>query len=230
MAKVFCVEDDEGIRELVCCALRTGGYDAVGFESAEPMLERLGKETPSMIILDIMLPRTDGLTLLKQLKADSAYRNIPVIMVTAKTAEIDKVAGLEAGADDYISKPFGVMEFLARVKTVLRRTGSAPAAQEAKAPVRYKELTMNYSRRTAEVNGKELQLTYKEFELLYYLMLNNGLALSRDVIMDNIWGFDFEGETRTVDMHIKTIRQKLEALGCENYIKTVRGVGYKFGG
>lgn len=209
MAKVFCVEDDEGIRELVCCALRTGGYDAVGFESAEPMLERLRTETPSMIILDIMLPRTDGLTLLKQLKADRAYRTIPVIMLTAKTAEVDKVAGLEAGADDYISKPFGVMEFLARVKTVLRRTGSAPAAQEAKAPVRYKELMMDYSKRTAEVNGKELQLTYKEFELLHYLMLNNGLALSRDVIMDNIWGFDFEGETRTVDMHIKIIRQKL---------------------
>jgi len=197
----------------------------IGFEDSEGLYKELKKKIPSLILLDIMLPKTDGMTILKELKKDSLYRDIPVIFITAKSMELDKVKGLESGADDFITKPFGVLELIARVKAVLRRAGDKVEEQDI---IEYKGLAIDCSRRTVFYDGSPAALTYKEFELLHYLMLNSGIVLSRDKILQKIWGYDFEGETRTVDMHIKTIRQKLDIVGCPNYIKTVRSAGYKF--
>jgi two-component system alkaline phosphatase synthesis response regulator PhoP len=221
---IYCVEDDNGIRELISCALKSGGYSVKAFPEAKPFYEELDKASPSLVLLDIMLPNEDGMTVLGKLKADLKYRDIPVIMLTAKSSEIDKVSGLESGADDYITKPFGVMELLSRIKAVLRRT----ARQEDESEVlSIREVSLDASKRIVTVNGQEIPLTYKEFELLMYLMRHVSIAVSRDKLMDRVWGYEFAGETRTVDMHIKTIRQKLEAAGCTDFIKTVRGVGYK---
>ena len=191
---------------------------------AKPFYEELETSQPSLILLDIMLPNEDGLSVLSKLKADPKYKDIPVIMLTAKSSEIDKVSGLELGADDYITKPFGVMEMLSRIKAVLRRT----ARQEDDSEVlTIREVSLDVSKRIVTVNGQEVALTYREFELLMYLMRHVSIAVSRDKLMERVWGYEFAGETRTVDMHIKTIRQKLEAAGCTDIIKTVRGVGYK---
>ena len=191
---------------------------------AKPFYEELETSLPSLILLDIMLPNEDGLSVLSKLKADPKYKDIPVIMLTAKSSEIDKVSGLELGADDYITKPFGVMEMLSRIKAVLRRT----ARQEDDSEVlTIREVSLDVSKRIVTVNGQEVALTYREFELLMYLMRHVSIAVSRDKLMERVWGYEFAGETRTVDMHIKTIRQKLEAAGCTDLIKTVRGVGYK---
>ena len=191
---------------------------------AKPFYEELETSQPSLILLDIMLPNEDGLSVLSKLKADPKYKDIPVIMLTAKSSEIDKVSGLELGADDYITKPFGVMEMLSRIKAVLRRT----ARQEDDSEVlTIREVSLDVSKRMVTVNGQEVALTYREFELLMYLMRHVSIAVSRDKLMERVWGYEFAGETRTVDMHIKTIRQKLEAAGCTDLIKTVRGVGYK---
>ena len=224
MPTIYCVEDDNGIRELLSCALRSGGYGVKAFPMANPFYAELEANQPSLILLDIMLPNEDGLSVLSKLKADPKYKDVPVIMLTAKSSEIDKVSGLELGADDYITKPFGVMEMLSRIKAVLRRT----ARQEDDSEVlTIREVSLDVSKRIVTVNGQEVALTYREFELLMYLMRHVSIAVSRDKLMERVWGYEFAGETRTVDMHIKTIRQKLETAGCTDLIKTVRGVGYK---
>ena len=224
MALIYCVEDDDGIRELVSCALKSGGYDVKAFPKAKPFYEEIKNNPPSLVLLDIMLPDEDGLTILSKLKKDSRTAEVPVIMLTAKTSEIDKVSGLEMGADDYISKPFGVMELLSRIKAVLRRSGKLSSDSEI---LTIGGVSIDSARRICTCNGKEVVLTYKEFELLMYLMRHQSIAVSRDKLMEMVWGYEFVGETRTVDMHIKTLRQKLEAAGCDDLIKTVRGVGYK---
>lgn len=218
---IYIVEDDENIREMECYALKNSGFEVVGFDEGNSFFETLEKRLPLLVVLDIMLPGDDGLEILKKLKANDRTKNLPVIMVTAKTAEIDAVRGLDSGADDYITKPFGIMEFISRVKAVLRRS-----LKEEKADMGFGEICMDDKKRMVTACGKVCELTYKEYELLKYLMNNNGIVLSREMIMDKVWGTDFEGESRTLDMHIKTLRQKLGDAG--SYIKTVRNVGYKF--
>lgn len=223
MTKIYCVEDDESIRELISYAMKSAGFACQGFESGAPFKEALSHEAPpDLVLMDIMLPGEDGLALLDGMRADSATRNTPVIMLTAKTSEVDRVRGLDRGADDYICKPFGVMELISRVKAVLRRCAGSVADI-----IRYRNLTLSYDQRTVEVDGRSVKLTYKEFELLYFLLSNQGMVLSRDRMLQTIWGYEYEGETRTVDMHIKTLRQKLEVQGCADLIVTVRGIGYK---
>jgi len=219
---IFVVEDDENIREIVIYALRSAGFEASGYETGEELLAAIDAGLPSLIILDIMLQDDDGLTILKKLRNIPITRKLPVIMLTAKNSEYDKVKGLDMGADDYISKPFGVMELIARVNAVLRRGG-----MEKRERLEISGLSLDYARREVHASGEPVKLTYKEYELLYFLMLNAGLALSRDKIIETVWGYDFGGESRTVDMHIKTLRQKLGAAG--KLIKTVRNVGYKLG-
>jgi len=224
MRLIYCVEDDAGIRELITLALSTADFEILGFEERDSLYAQLKKRVPDLILLDLMLPKTDGMTILKELRKDSNYCDIPVIILTAKSMELDKVKGLESGADDFITKPFGVLELLARVKAVLRRSGKKAAENDV---LEYSGLVLDYNKRTVLYNDNPVNLTYKEFELLHYLMLNKGIVLSRDKILSEIWGYDYEGETRTVDMHIKTIRQKLDAAGCPNYVVTVRSAGYK---
>lgn len=228
MTTIYCVEDDHGIRELVTCALQSGGYGAEGFSDARTFFDRLTVQKPALILLDIMLPDLDGIGILKRLRTDDATRTIPVIMLSAKSTEIDKVTGLENGADDYITKPFGIMELLSRIKAVLRRTGDGKNTSKQ---LIIQGLVIDQDKRTATYQGQELLLTYKEFELLTYLVRNRNTAVSRDRLLEEVWGFQYEGETRTVDAHIKTIRQKLDAVGCgSELIRTVRGYGYKIGG
>lgn len=224
MACIYCVEDDEGIRELISCALKSGGYEVKAFEKAVPFYEALKTRQPALILLDIMLPDEDGISILTNIKKNEIYSDIPVIMLTAKSSEIDKVTGLEAGADDYITKPFGVMELLSRIKAVLRRTKKDETTSNI---ISVGRLTLNFQKRLVKYDEKNVVLTFKEFELLAYLMQNQGIVLTREKLMEKVWGFDFEGESRTVDMHIKTLRQKLEQAGCVDIIHTVRGVGYK---
>ena len=202
---IYCVEDDANIRELVVYTLRSTGFEACGLEDGKALKKALKEELPELILLDIMLPGEDGIELLGNLKADEKTRNIPVIMVTAKGTEYDKVKGLDLGADDYVAKPFGMMELISRIKAVLRRVGR----QEH-------EVT---------VEGNIVQLTLKEYEMLRRLMENPNVVLTRDQLLEEIWGYDFDGETRTVDVHIRTLRQKLGAAG--ETIETVRGVGYR---
>lgn len=220
MASVYIVEDDVNIREIERFALKNSGFCVEEFESGLELFCRMEKELPSLILLDIMLPCEDGLDILAKIRSGSRTASIPVIMVTAKTSELDKVKGLDLGADDYLTKPFGVMELISRVKALLRRAGRA----QAETGLCVGGIRLDGDRRTVEAGGKPCELTYKEFELLKYLMLNRGIVLSRDRIMDRVWGFEYEGESRTVDMHIKTLRQKLGAEGA--CIRTVRNVGY----
>ncbi|MGM9612860.1 MAG: response regulator transcription factor [Butyricicoccus sp.] len=221
MQTIFCVEDDSNIRELVVYALHASGFEAEGFECAAALYERLEQSLPDLLLLDVMLPGEDGVTTLKNLRQNPHTASLPIILLTAKNAEYDKVLGLDSGADDYVTKPFGVMELLSRIKAVLRRAGtSAPGDHLAIGPV-----SLDVSRRAVTVEGEAVSLTFKEFELLHYLLQNPGLVLSREKIMAAVWGFDFEGESRTVDMHIKTLRRKLGEAG--SLIVTVRGVGYK---
>ena len=222
MYKIFIVEDDENIREIVIYALNSAGFEALGFETGEEFLLKINEEFPSLVILDIMLPKEDGLSILKKLRSANKTKEIPVIMLTAKNSEFDKVKGLDLGADDYISKPFGVMELIARVKTVLRR-GKQESKQGDELSIA--GLRIDNARREVIADGESVKLTFKEYELLHFLMLNSGIVLSRDKIMETVWGYDFEGETRTVDMHVKTLRKKLG--GCGKLINTVRNVGYK---
>jgi len=225
MKLVYCVEDDEGIRELVSCALKSGGYEPIGFGTAKQFFDQIQKELPELIILDIMLPDESGIFILKKLKENTAYSEIPIIMLTAKTAEIDKVVALETGADDYITKPFGIMEFLSRVKAVLRRVNKNEDNSDSIFVLN--ELCVDTQKRTVLYKESEIHLTLKEFDLLVYLLKNKDLVVSRSDILEKIWGFNYQGETRTVDMHIKTLRQKLENSGCIDMIQTVRGIGYK---
>lgn len=224
MALVYCVEDDDGIRELISCALISGGYEVGAFDCAKPFYEQIQIRKPDIILLDIMLPDEDGISILKKLKAKENFAEIPVIMLTAKTSELDKVTGLEAGADDYVTKPFGVMELLSRIKAVLRRSSKYSPESDT---ITVNGLVVDTSKRIVSYNNVEVSLTYKEFELLTYLMKHKSIAVTREKLMDKVWGFNFEGETRTVDMHVKTLRQKLEGVGCVDMIKTIRGVGYK---
>ena len=222
-ARVYLVEDDESIRELVLYALASSGYEARGFERADAFWEACDALAPSLVLLDIMLPGDDGLAILRRMKESVRTADIPVIMLTARATEYDKVKGLDAGADDYVTKPFRVMELLSRVRAVLRRAGPG----EEPAPLLYGEVSLDPGRRAVTAAGEPVALTYKEFELLAFLLKNQGLVLTREKIMERVWGFDYEGESRTVDMHIKSLRHKLGA--CGEIIRTVRGVGYKIG-
>ena len=220
MPEVFVVEDDEDIREIVLYALTSAGFDATGFETSDEFFTAIESGLPSLVLLDIMLPQDDGLSILKRLRSIARTKTLPVIMLTAKNSEYDKVKGLDMGADDYISKPFGVMELISRVNAVLRRTGSEQGDK-----IEISGLSIDNARREVRSDGETVKLTFKEYELLHCLMLNTGLVLSRESILASVWGYDFEGESRTVDMHIKTLRQKLGKSGA--LIKTVRNVGYK---
>lgn len=221
MATIFIVEDDINIREIERYALKNSGYDVEEFESGAELFERVNKVIPSLILLDIMLPNEDGLDILGKLRANRATAEIPIMMVTAKASELDKVKGLDQGADDYITKPFGVMELISRVKALLRRT--QPVVRED-AQIQHGDIVIDNDKHAVYLEGTPCELTFKEYELLKYLMVNKGIVLSRDKIMNQVWGFEYEGESRTVDMHIKTLRQKLGAHG--SCIKTVRNVGY----
>jgi two-component system alkaline phosphatase synthesis response regulator PhoP len=218
---IYCVEDDKNIRELVVYAMKSGGYQAEGYADAEEFFAGLEIAKPSLVLLDIMLPGTDGLSLLSKLRNKKDTRDIPVILLTAKGSEYDKVQGLDAGADDYIAKPFGVMELLSRVRAVLRRSTPESGSQE----LRVGPLLLSAEQRRVLLENEELTLTFKEFELLQHLMRNENLVLSRDKLLETIWGYDFEGETRTVDVHIRSLRQKLGDFA--DLIDTVRGVGYR---
>ncbi len=220
MATIYVVEDDVNIREIERYALKNSGYEVEEFESGAEFFKRLKERIPTLILLDIMLPDEDGLNILSKLRADKNTAKIPVMMVTAKASEMDKVKGLDTGADDYITKPFGVMELISRVKALLRRTSSS----QDEALLQYGDIVIDNDKHAITVKGQNCELTYKEFELLKYLVINKGIVLSRDKIMNQVWGFDYEGESRTVDMHIKTLRQKLGDVG--SCIKTVRNVGY----
>jgi len=220
---IYCVEDDPNIRELIIYTLKTGGFEAKGFSDSISFFNEMKTKFPSLILLDIMLPGTDGLTILKKLKENAATSDIPVIMLTAKGTEFDKVQGLDMGADDYITKPFGVLELISRVKSVLRRVEPKTKNNVLKAG----DITMDTAKRMVMAGNTEIKLTAKEFELLYYLMSNVDIVLTRDKLLDKIWGFDFEGETRTLDVHIRSLRKKLGKYG--KAIETVRGVGYRMG-
>ncbi len=223
MFKVYCVEDDENIRQLIVYALKNSGFQAEGFENGERFLSKVYNYIPDIILLDIMLPGENGLEILEKLKCDSTLKDIPIIMITAKTSEFDKVRGLDMGADDYVAKPFGVMELISRVKAVLRRTNISSPSNN----LFFNGISIDYKKRIVRVDDKIINLTYKEFELLYFLLKNKDIVLTREVLMNEVWGFDFEGETRTVDVHIATLRQKLGEKG--NLIQTLRNVGYKVG-
>ncbi len=221
---IWCVEDDASIRDIEVYALQSTGFEAKGFEDGDSFLSALKTELLELVILDVMLPGTDGIEVLKILKNTAEYVDIPVIMATAKGAEFDKVDGLDLGADDYLVKPFGMMEMISRVKAVMRRCKPKTVSHILQSS----GLSINLDQRTVTINGEKISLTYKEFELLSLFMRNVGLVFSRDTLYNEIWGIDFVGETRTVDMHIRTLRQKLGDYG--DMIETVRHVGYKFGG
>lgn len=221
MSLIYVVEDDKNISEIETFALKNVGYDVESFLTAKSFHEAIRSNSPDLILLDIMLPDEDGLSIISSLRKNTETKDIPVIMVTAKSSEIDKVKGLDAGADDYMTKPFGVMELISRVKALLRR--SKPATNPDRVLV-LGEVVLDRDRHAVLVENQAVELTYKEFELLQLLMLNAGIVTTRERILDKVWGTDFEGESRTLDMHIKTLRQKLGSHG--NMIKTVRNVGY----
>lgn len=220
---IFCVEDDQAIRDLMIYALNAAGLDATGFEDGSSFWEAIKTETPQLVMLDIMLPGEDGIAILKRLRGNPSTSHVPVILATAKGTEYDKVFGLDLGADDYLAKPFGMMEMVSRVKAVLRRT-------EPKNPAKILQvgtLSLNTGEHTVSVDGQRVQLTLKEYELLRKFMENLGQVFTRDQLLQSIWGMEYIGETRTVDVHIGTLRTKLGA--CGDYIETVRGVGYRMG-
>lgn len=219
---IFCVEDDAGIRDLMIYTLNASGFRAVGFENAKEFYMALADTVPELIMLDIMLPGEDGISILKRLKADARTADIPVIMATAKGNEYDKVIGLDLGADDYLAKPFGMMEMASRVRAVLRRSGRAAEKPQL---IRVGGLEMDLNEHSVTADGIRVQLTLKEFELLHTFMTNPGRAFTREQLLSSVWCEDFMGETRTVDVHVGTLRQKLGF--CGKYIRTVRGVGYR---
>lgn len=221
MSIIYIVEDDKNIREIETFALRNVGYEVEDFECASAFYHRLNEKRPSLILLDIMLPDEDGLEIVKKLRNKKIYERIPILLVTAKTMEIDKVKGLDCGADDYMTKPFGVMELISRVKALLRRSGEV---KEIEKKVTLGDVILDIEKRTVFVDGQLCELTFKEYELLKLLMINAGSVTEREQILEKVWGTDFEGESRTLDMHIKTLRQKLKESG--SLIKTVRNVGY----
>ena len=222
---IYLLEDDDSIRKLVVYGLQSQGYEALGFSLPSAFWKAMEQQMPELVLLDIMLPEEDGLHILQRLRAASATRRLPIIMLTAKNAEYDRVIGLDNGADDFISKPFGMLELVARVRAVLRRSGPTDSAA---AEYHIGCLYVCPARHIVQVNGENVTLTHKEFELLCLLLENRGIVLTRDTLMDRVWGFEFERENRTLDVHIRTLRVKLGEAG--SYIETVRGVGYKIGG
>ncbi len=222
---IICVEDEQNICELEVYTLQSVGMHAQGCGSGRELFALLDKQLPELIVLDIMLPDEDGVSILRRLRADARYKNIPVIMATAKGTEFDKVKGLDSGADDYIAKPFGMLEMVARIKAVLRRC-SAPRPDESERDIiRIGELEVNQQEHKVSVGGNEVVLTLKEYELLKKFLQHPGIVFSRDKLLNDIWGYEFSGETRTVDVHIRTLRQKLGSAG--ELVETIRGVGYR---
>ena len=221
MALIYIVEDDENILEIEEIALRNANYQVSGFSSARDMYEKLSKIKPDLFLLDIMLPDEDGNQILRNLRKNPETARIPAIMVTAKSSEIDLIKAFDEGSDDYIKKPFSIMELTSRVKAVLRRTNKN---EDEHIVINYKDLNLNDEKRKVSISGESIDLTYKEYELLRYLLVNKGIVLSREKIMDYVWGTDFMGESRTLDMNIKTLRKKLGEYG--DIIRTIRNVGY----
>ena len=221
MAVIYIVEDDVNIREIETFALKNSGYSVESFECATDFWKRVKSRVPDLAVLDIMLPDTDGITIVKKLRERVETKKLPIIMVTAKTSEIDKVKGLDSGADDYITKPFGVMELISRVKALLRRSENV----QEEANLVLGEIVLEPTKRLCKVDDQNVELTFKEYELLKLLVQNAGIVLKREVLMERVWGTDYEGESRTLDMHIKTLRRKLG--DASKHIKTVRNVGYQ---
>lgn len=218
---IYILEDDQNIREIESYSLKNSGYSVEEFEYAKTFWNKVSERKPDLVLLDIMLPDSDGVDVLKKLRRNPETKNVPVVMVTAKSSEIDKVKGLDSGADDYITKPFGVMELISRVKAIMRRFQRL----EEEKFMRLHEIFLDNEKRMVYVDDRACELTYKEFELLKLFLQNAGIVMPRESIMERVWGVDFEGESRTLDMHIKTLRQKLGDAG--KYIKTVRNVGYR---
>ena len=221
MALIYIVEDDKNISEIESYALKNSGYLVDTFENAKTFWSRVQDRKPDLVLLDVMLPDSDGIEVLKKMRRNPDTRRVPVIMVTAKSSEIDKVKGLDNGADDYLTKPFGVMELISRVKAILRRINQ----DEEEKQLVFQNITLDCEKRQVTLDGENCELTYKEFELLKLFLQNAGIVMTRETIMEKVWGIDFEGESRTLDMHIKTLRQKLGDAG--KHIKTVRNVGYR---
>ncbi len=223
MEKIYVIEDDENIRELLKVALEGFGYQTRAYEAAEPALEQMKGEKPDLAVFDLMLPGIDGLSAIRVMKQDPFLKNIPVICLTAKDKELDKVIGLDVGADDYITKPFGVLELAARIRSLLRRSSKT----ENDDMISIQNMTINPLTREVKVSGHLVELTFKEYELLMYLIENGSRVVSRDELLNQIWGYEYDGESRTLDIHIRTLRQKLGKVGTD-CIKTVRSVGYRF--
>lgn len=221
MPLIYILEDDKNIQEIEAYAVKGNGYDVCTFDDAKSFFRGMQERKPDLLLLDIMLPGEDGLSVLKRLRLDNETKELPIILVTAKASEIDTVKGLDLGADDYITKPFGVLELMSRIKAILRRI--RPTGDDA--PLQYKGICLDQDRRLCLVEGEAVELTFKEYELLRLFLSNLGIVLTRETIMEAVWGTDFAGESRTVDMHIKTLRQKLKEAG--GLIVTVRNVGYK---
>jgi len=224
---IYCVEDDGNIRDLIIYTLENTGLKARGFSYGGTFWQALEVEIPELVLLDIMLPGEDGLEILKRLKSTKKYRDIPVILLTAKGAEYDKVVGLDTGADDYITKPFGMMELVSRIKAVLRRTFKEDMVAREKSDFQVGAVFLSSQKHEVKVAGENISLTLKEFNLLKKLMQNQGIVLTREQLLEELWGYDFMGESRTVDVHIRTLRQKLGVKG--DIIETIRGVGYRIG-
>ncbi len=221
---IYFVEDDDNIRELVVYTLNSTGLSAQGFSAPDKFWEAMTEKTPSLVLLDVMLPQEDGLSILKKIRSDKHTKKLPVIILTAKSDEYDKVKGFDLGADDYVPKPFGMMELVARIKAVLRRTEDS-AQQETVYTIG--PLTVSPEKHKVKVNGEKIVLTLKEFQMLCMLLENRGIVLSRDQILNHVWGYSFDGESRTVDVHIRTLRSKLGEAG--DLINTIRGIGYTIG-
>lgn len=221
---IYIVEDDSNISELVVYTLKMTGFEAESFSCGEEFSEAMEKNLPELILLDIMLPGEDGITILKQIRSNVVTRKIPVIMLTAKGSEYDKVTGLDSGADDYVTKPFGMMELISRIKAVLRRYSESESGHKLFAG----DIIVDTGKHKVYADGNEVVLTFKEFEMLCMLIESKGLVLSRNKLLESIWGYNFDGETRTIDVHVRSLRQKLGKSG--NIIETVRGIGYRIGG
>lgn len=223
MTTVYCVEDDSSIRELIIYTLNASGFFAKGFDCADSFFEALKECVPELVLLDIMLPDTDGMEILRILRSNDKTASIPVILLTAKSDRIDKIKGLDSGADDYITKPFDILELISRIRAVLRR--SEKTSEKSSASLSCGSISIDTVCHKIYASNKEIALTYKEYELLKYLITNKNAVITRNTLMNKVWGIDFEGETRTVDVHIRTLRQKLGEAGA--IIETVRNVGYR---
>lgn len=222
---IYMLEDDSGIRDFVLYALNNSGFEAVGFELPSELFAAMSDNIPDLLLLDVMLPEEDGISVLKKLRSAPDTARLPIILLTAKGTEFDKVLGLDSGADDYISKPFGTMELISRIKALLRRT--VPIAAQSGNTITTGGITINQDMHQVYVQGKNIPLTLKEYDLLHLLMKNKGRAFTRDELLNRIWGYEFSGESRTVDVHIRTLRSKLGE--CGELIETIRGIGYRIG-